>query len=147
MDRHAGCGCLPVCSCAPQLRTWTPQGYPSESGFFWLRAVLMLLCVKRTDVAESLLMNHSDVDWSGLESVPAPLQVAYLLVAACKAGSINAFNLILRKYNVLLRRDPFFARCADKIKLEVFGVARPQALSLSSLFSLFTQPAATIESA
>ncbi|OEH79331.1 hypothetical protein cyc_03146 [Cyclospora cayetanensis] len=62
-DSHAMAEIVSLSADGCLLRTWTPQGYPSESGFFWLRAVLMLLCVKRTDVAESLLMNHSDVDW------------------------------------------------------------------------------------
>ncbi|KAL8443150.1 hypothetical protein Emed_006934 [Eimeria media] len=122
------------------MEAWTPLGYPSERSFFWLRLVLMLLCLKRVDVANDLLLNHSGVQWE-TDEVAAPLQVAYLAVAACKVKSIAAFNLVLRKYNILLRRDPFFTRCADQIKLEVFGVAKQQPASLASLFAnLFAMP-------
>ncbi|KAL8430819.1 hypothetical protein ACSSS7_005678 [Eimeria intestinalis] len=129
------------------MEAWTPLGYPSERSFFWLRLVLMLLCLKRVDVANDLLLDHSGVQWE-TDDVAAPLQVAYLAVAACKAKSIAAFNLVLRKYNILLRRDPFFARCADQIKLEVFGVVKQQPASLASLFSnLFSMPPARRDNA
>lgn len=130
------------------MEAWVPLGYPNERGFFWLRVVLMLLCLKRIDVASDLLHNHSGVRWTAEEDIPAPLQVAYLLVAACKVKSIAAFNLLLRRYNVLLRRDPVFSRCADQIKLEVFGVTRQQPASLASLFSsIFAAPSPGEEAA
>ncbi|KAL8433589.1 hypothetical protein Efla_000733 [Eimeria flavescens] len=123
-----------------QMEAWTPLGYPSEQGFFWLRLVLMLLCLKRVEVADELLLHHSGIDWEGGE-VAAPLQLAYLTVAACRVKSIAAFSLLLRRYNILLRRDPFLSRCAEQIKLEVFGVTRQQPASLASLFSsLFPLP-------
>lgn len=135
-------------SVALQMEAWVPLGYPNERGFFWLRLVLMLLCLKRIDVAYDLLQHHSGVHWMDDEDIPAPLQVAYLLVAACKVKSIAAFNLLLRRYNVLLRRDPLFSRCADQIKLEVFGVTRQQPASLGSLFSsIFAAPSAGEEAA
>lgn len=124
------------------MKAWVPLGYPSEQGFFWLRLVLMLLCLKRVDVAHELLHHHSGVNWES-DNTPAPLQVAFLIVAASKVKSLAAYNVILRKYNVLLRRDPFFARCADQIKLNVFGVPRQQPASLASLFSnIFAAPSA-----
>ncbi|KAL8269209.1 hypothetical protein Esti_006866 [Eimeria stiedai] len=129
------------------MDAWTPLGYPSERSFFWLRLVLMLLCLKRVDVANDLLLHYSGVHWE-TDEVSAPLQVAYLAVSACNVKSIAAFTLVLRKYNVLLRRDPLFTRCADQIKLEVFGVAKQQPASIASLFSnLFSIPLSSRDNA
>lgn len=120
--------------CCLQISEWALQGYPSERGFFWLRAVLLLLCLGDTATSYSLLNDYARVDFDS-EDVPATFQLAFLLTACCKAKSVASFDLITRKYTMIMRRDPLFAKCSSHIRYKVLGVVERTANPIASLFS------------
>ncbi|KFH05118.1 putative edge expressed protein [Toxoplasma gondii VAND] len=115
------------------LKEWQATGYLSERPFFWLRLVLVLLCLRDTETAEKLL-DSSGENWTSFE-VPAPLQLAYLLVCACKYKSGKLFDLLKQKYHLVLRRDPTFAKYMDEIEKRAIGRIQRPSTGLASLFS------------
>ncbi|XP_058515654.1 Golgi to ER traffic protein 4 homolog, partial [Ochotona princeps] len=116
-------GHLIFCKDAPalamMLRQWQKEGYMRERPLFWLRVVLLLLCLKDTETAEHVL-RLSEQDWNS-PYVPAPFQLAYLLVEACKSKDQRFFLLLQHKYHLILRRDEFFFKCLNEIEKRVIG--------------------------
>ncbi|CEL97893.1 unnamed protein product [Vitrella brassicaformis CCMP3155] len=109
------------CDLAAMVREWQPEAYPSEAPLFPLRTTLMVLSMNDIPTAvtfvESLI--GSDLDDPGL---PPALQAAYLLAEACRLNDWDFFLMVQTKYQLVLRRDPSFARYLEVIKGDVFGV-------------------------
>ncbi|PHJ25273.1 golgi to er traffic protein 4 [Cystoisospora suis] len=122
---------------AQMLRDWETLGYLSERPFFSLRLVFILLCMKDVETAEKVLVQGgTGQDWDSAE-VPAPLQLAYLLVCACKFKSEKLFNLLKQKYHLVLRRDETFSKYMDEIEKRVLGRIRKPNPGFASLLSSF----------
>ncbi|CBZ55714.1 conserved hypothetical protein [Neospora caninum Liverpool] len=115
------------------VKEWQAAGYLSERPFFWLRLILILLCLRDTETAEKVL-GGSGENWDSSE-VPAPLQLAYLLVCACKYKSGKLFDLLKQKYHLVLRRDETFAKYMDEIEKRTIGRIQRPSVGLASLFS------------
>ncbi|PFH37519.1 putative edge expressed protein [Besnoitia besnoiti] len=116
------------------VRDWQEVGYLSERPFFWLRLTLILLCLEDVETAEKVILNGTGENWDSSE-VPAPLQLAYLLVCACKFKSEKLFDLLKQRYHLVLRRDETFAKYMGEIERRVIGRVQRPSGGLASLFS------------
>lgn len=138
------------------LIEWSKKGYKSEKDIFLLRAVLILLSLKKTQFAHDLfnkycqILNESNTSFSPLSSnstpdsnIPsAPIQMAFFLISACelsdKKTAIHFFDMIKNKYALLVRRDQSFTRIIDKIDQIYFNRQKNTSFNmLSNLLSMF----------
>lgn len=102
------------------LNAWQKTGYPSEKHFFTLRLVCILLSRGRLHITGHLL-ERLPVDWKS-DDVPAVLQAAWLLWAACQQCCHELIELIRRKYHLIFRVDPGFEKLLIAIEAKVFNI-------------------------
>ncbi|KAJ1615263.1 putative apicomplexan conserved protein [Cryptosporidium canis] len=137
------------------LFEWNKKGYHSEKDIFLLRAVLVLLSLQKTHLAQELLHKYYQLLLDGNNNLPippdstthsylpsAPVQMAYFVVSACqlpdKKTAMHFFDMIKNKYALLIRRDPSFGRIMDKIDQIYFNRQKNTSFNmLSSLLSMF----------
>lgn len=140
------------------LLEWSKKGYPSEKDLFFLRAVLVLLSLKKTQFAHDLLERYcqllnDDGDFSPSPSasfksfieskVPsAPVQMAFFVISACelpdKKTAMHFFDMVKSKYALLVRRDPTFGKILDKIDQTYFNRQKNASFNvLSNILSMF----------
>eukprot|EP01054_Gregarina_sp_Poly1_P003964 Gregarina_sp_Poly_1__3963@NODE_2194_length_2501_cov_123_746097_g1414_i0_p2_GENE_NODE_2194_length_2501_cov_123_746097_g1414_i0NODE_2194_length_2501_cov_123_746097_g1414_i0_p2_ORF_typecomplete_len292_score37_43DUF410/PF04190_13/3_4e41TPR_MalT/PF17874_1/12TPR_MalT/PF17874_1/10_NODE_2194_length_2501_cov_123_746097_g1414_i015752450 len=112
--------CDDVDSMIDMLMAWQKQGYPSEKHFFTLRLVCILLSRGRIHIAGHLL-ERLPANWES-DEVPAVLQVAWLLWAACQQKCHELIELLRRKYTLILRVDPAFEKFLLAIEGKIFGI-------------------------
>ncbi|OII72982.1 uncharacterized protein cubi_02213 [Cryptosporidium ubiquitum] len=141
------------------LIEWSKKGYQSEKDIFLLRAVLILLSLKKTQFAHDLLDRYcqllnenNDSSFSSPYSsnstpdsnIPsAPIQMAFFVISACeltdKKTAMHFFDIIKNKYALLIRRDPSFTRIIDKIDQIYFNRQKNASFNmLSNLLSMFS---------
>lgn len=102
------------------VREWKVKGYPLEQDFFALRLICILLSRTRVDVAGKLLEKLE------LPEVPQPpLQLAWLLWAACFERNLALLEVVQRKYALIIRVDPTFEKLLSAIQSDLFGI-KPQ---------------------
>lgn len=130
--------CDDASSMAELLIQWQAWGYPSETHFFTLRLICILLSREKIDVAKQVL-SHIGIDWDA-DDVPAPLQAAYFLWASTHEKSHELFDLTSRKYALIFRVDPMFSRLMSVIEANVFGVKPEQGGMMGMLKSLIQGP-------
>eukprot|EP01055_Gregarina_sp_Pseudo9_P001199 Gregarina_sp_Pseudo_9__1198@NODE_178_length_3812_cov_31_438113_g164_i0_p2_GENE_NODE_178_length_3812_cov_31_438113_g164_i0NODE_178_length_3812_cov_31_438113_g164_i0_p2_ORF_typecomplete_len293_score29_91DUF410/PF04190_13/1_1e36TPR_MalT/PF17874_1/51TPR_MalT/PF17874_1/2_3_NODE_178_length_3812_cov_31_438113_g164_i016332511 len=112
--------CDDVDSMLDMLEAWQKQGYPSEKHFFTLRLVCILLSRGRVHLAGHLLQ-RLPVNWES-DDVPAVLQTAWLVWAACQDLCYELIELVRRKYHLILRVDSAFEKLLIAIEGKVFGI-------------------------
>lgn len=136
------------------LLEWSKKGYPSEKDLFLLRAVLVLLSLKKTQFAHDLLERYcqllnQDSTSSSFKSFldsntpSTPIQMAFFIISTCelpdKKTAMQFFDMIKGKYALLIRRDPTFGPIIDKIDQMYFNRQKNVSFNmLSNILSMFS---------
>lgn len=101
------------------LCAWQCEGYPSEAPYFVLRSVLSLIVLRKFQVAFELL----DLYEENLDNkhVPLPIQLAYLINAACVSNSVTLYEEVKYRYRLILNFDPELQNFISEIDARVFN--------------------------
>ncbi|KAF8823073.1 putative edge expressed protein [Cardiosporidium cionae] len=115
------------------INEWQKDVYPSERSLLTLRLILILLSIARIQLASKLLQSL-EINLNS-KSVPAPVQFAYLLVEACLLHRLEFFELVKKKYQLVIRRDQSFPKLLNGISKTVFN----QKIEAFDIFSLLSK--------
>eukprot|EP00922_Rhytidocystis_sp_ex-Travisia-forbesii_P006082 GHVS01008813.1.p1 GENE.GHVS01008813.1~~GHVS01008813.1.p1 ORF type:complete len:311 (-),score=67.26 GHVS01008813.1:42-836(-) len=135
-----------LCELVSEGGGWISRGYSGEKDLFLLRLVLMLLAINDVRTADQVMDERrrgrtgqeekgNEEEDDVIDSISLVEQFAYLLVSACKYKNCDFFNTVIRKYNLVLRRDGLFSKLTEQISANVFG--KPVAKKSGFLSTLF----------
>lgn len=110
------------------LNAWKNEGYPSEAPYFVLRSVLSLIVLKKFRIAFEIINKfETNLD---RKDVPLPIQLAYLITAACVHNSAPLYEDVKYRYRLILSFDPEFQNFIKEIDAQIFNKQKNDIFSL-----------------
>eukprot|EP01066_Platyproteum_vivax_P004599 Platyproteum_vivax@DN15959_c0_g1_i1.p1 len=119
------------------LQKWSPQGYASETDLFFLRCVLMVLCVPDMETAQ-VLLKSSAYKFDGC--VPAAAQLAFFIVQACKLKNKGFLDVLCSKYFLVTRRDVQLEKYINQLPVLYMGEKKQASGLIGMMDALFSTP-------
>ncbi|GFE55433.1 hypothetical protein BaOVIS_028370 [Babesia ovis] len=101
------------------LEEWESHVEEHERPFIYLRCILIQLALGDTSGAKCLLLMMNQ-DFESGESVPLPLQLAYIFTELCDEPDYQLFKVTCKVYKPIIDADPNFPRLVYHLRQKLF---------------------------